>query len=179
MPQVESAQASEPGGDSHSLDAPLPIEAVIITPELSQRTLRDRDLAAEHLALTALMEEMAIVAGKSGSDRILQRLVETARRLCQADTAGVSMLEMHGENEVFRWQAIAGRWAYLTGGTIDRGSSACGMVVRTNAPVLMERPQRHYGSLPGPDPIAEMLMIPFHFEDRPVVTLWVVSLGEM
>ena len=149
MPQVESPRASTPGGDSHSLDVPLPVEAVIITPELSRRTLRDRDLAAEHLALTALMEEMAIVAGKTGSDRILQRLVDTARCLCKADSAGISMLEMHGETEVFRWHAIAGRWAHLAGGTIDRGLSACGMVVHTNAPVLMERPQRHYGLLPG------------------------------
>src|SRR6185503_16746816 len=95
VPQVESAQASVGGGDSRSLDTPLPLEAVIITSELSRRTLRDRDLAAEHHAVTALMEELAIVAGKPGSDRILQRLVETARRLCQADTAGISMLEMH------------------------------------------------------------------------------------
>src|SRR6186713_3035991 len=131
MRHAVSSHPSMPAGGARAPDVPLPLEAVIITPELGQRTLRDRDLAAEHLALTALMEEMAIVAGKSGSDRILQRLVETARRLCQADTAGVSMLEMHAENEVFRWQAIAGRWAYLTGGTIDRGSSACGMVVRT------------------------------------------------
>jgi signal transduction histidine kinase/CheY-like chemotaxis protein len=173
-----SVRSSMAGGDSRSLDVLLPLDSVIITSELSRRTLRDRDLAAEHLALTALMEEMAIVAGKTGSDRILQRLVETARCLCRADTAGISMLEMHGENEVFRWHAIAGPWAYLAGGTIDRGLSACGMVVHANAPVLMERPQRHYGMLPGGDPIAEMLMIPFHFEDRPVGTLWVVSLGD-
>jgi len=178
MRHAVSSHPSMPAGDARSPEAPLPIEAVIITPELSRRTLRDRDLAAEHLAVTELMEEMATVAGKTGSDRILQRLVDTARCHCRADTAGISMLEMDGENEVFRWHAIAGPWAYLAGGTIDRGLSACGMVVHANAPVLMERPQRHYGVLPGGEPITEMLMIPFHFEDRPVGTLWVVSLGE-
>ena len=156
----------------------LPLEAVIITPELSRRPLRERDLAAEHLAVTELIEEMAIVADKPGSERILQRLVDTACRLCRADSAGISMLEMQGDEEIFRWHAIAGRWAHLTGGTVGRNLSACGIVVRTNAPVLMERPERHYGLLPGPEPIAEMLMIPFHFEGRPVGTLWVASLGE-
>jgi signal transduction histidine kinase len=171
-----SAHVSMSGGDSRSLDVLLPLGAVIITPELNRRTFRDRDLAAEHLALTELMEEMACAAGTTASDRLIRRLVDTTLCLCQADCAGMSMLEMNGDKEMFRWRAIAGRWADLTGGAIDRASSACGLVVDRNAPVLMDRPQRHYGSLPGGDPITEMLMIPFHFEDRPVGTLWVVSL---
>jgi len=178
MRHVGSSQPSTAGSESHSLELPLPLEAVITTPELSRRTLRDRDLAAEHRALTELMDEMATAGGATASDRIIRRLVDTTLCLCKADCAGMSMLEMDGDKEVFRWRAISGRWAYLTGGTIDIGSSACGVVVRTNAPVLMDRPQRHYGSLPGGDPISEMLMIPFHFEGRPVGTLWVVSLRE-
>ena len=43
----------------------------------------------------------------------------------------------------------------------------------------MAQPQRHFGAAPrGTSPISEMLVIPFHFEDRPVGTLWVVSLDE-
>jgi len=71
----------------------VPLEAVIITRELSRRTLRDRDLAAEHRAVTELMEDMASAAGGTASDRVLQRLVETTCCLCQADSAGISMLE--------------------------------------------------------------------------------------
>jgi signal transduction histidine kinase/CheY-like chemotaxis protein len=178
MRHVGSSRSSMPDGGSNSIDLRLPLEAVIITRELSRRTLRDRDLAAEHLAMMELMEAMACAGGTTASERLIRHLVDTTLRLCQADCAGMSMLEMDGEKEVFRWRAIAGRWAHLTGGMIDSASSACGVVVRTNAPVLMERPQRHYGSLPGGDPITEMLMIPFHFEDRPVGTLWVVSLTE-
>jgi len=173
-PGLTQASTARPG--SRSLDAPLPLDAVITTSELNMRTLRDRDLAAEHLAMTELMEEMASAAGTTASDRIIRRLVDTTLRLCEADCAGMSMLEVDGGDEVFRWRAIAGRWAHLTGGTIDRHRSACGVVVQRNAPVLMERPQRYYGALPGGEAIAEMLMIPFHFEDRPVGTLWVVSL---
>jgi signal transduction histidine kinase/CheY-like chemotaxis protein len=160
------------------LDSRLPIEAVIITSELSQRPTHERDLAAEHLAVTALMEDMANVAGKTCSDRILQRLVDTTLSLCRADSAGMSMLEMDGSNEVFRWRAMAGRWAHLAGGSIDRHRSACGLALDTNAPVLMAQPHRHFGVFPGFGPIAEVLLIPFHFEDRPVGTLWVVREDE-
>jgi signal transduction histidine kinase/CheY-like chemotaxis protein len=85
---------------------------------------------------------------------------------------------MDGDKEVFRWRAIAGRWAHFTGGTIDYGRSCCGLVVQRNAPVLVAQPNRHFGSVPGHDPIEEMLIIPFHFEDRPVGTLWVVLLDK-
>jgi signal transduction histidine kinase/CheY-like chemotaxis protein len=177
MREVESVGSMRPVG-APSPDALLPLEAVIITAELSRRTLRDRDLAAEHQAMTELMEDMATAEGGSASDRILRRLVETTCCLCHAHAAGISMLEMDGDREVFRWQAIAGRWAHLTGGTIETGRSSCGLVVQRNAPVLVAQPHRHYGLLPGHDPIYEMLIIPFHFEDRPVGTLWVASVDE-
>src|SRR5437764_9037340 len=178
MPHAESSQATMPRGDSFAPDAPLPLEAVIVTSELMRRPSRARDTAAEHRAVTQLMEEMASGSGSAGSDRILRRLVDTALCLCKADVAGLSMLETDGEQELFRWRAIAGQWAHFTGGSIPCEQSACGVVVDRNAPVLMERPQRHYRALPTEEPISEMLMIPFHFEDRPVGTLWLVSLNE-
>ena len=177
MLDVESTQRSIPRAEPLN-DTWLPLEAIITTSQLSRRTPRDRDLVAEHNAVTELMEDMASVAGGTASDRVLRRLVDTTCALCNADAAGMSMLEMVGDREVFRWQAIAGRWAHFTGGTIDFDRSVCGLVVQRNAPVLVTQPQRHFGQPPGHDPIAEMLVIPFHFEDRPVGTLWVVSLDE-
>jgi cytochrome c5 len=161
MPDVESV-GSMRRVDAHSPEPLLPLDAVIITQELSRRTLRDRDLAAEHRAVTELMEDMASAAGGTNSDRVLRRLVETTCCLCHADSAGISMLEMDGDTDVFRWRAIAGRWAHLTGGTIECGRSSCGVVVQRNAPVLVAHPHRHYGLPPGHEPIYEMLIIPFH-----------------
>jgi signal transduction histidine kinase/CheY-like chemotaxis protein len=177
MLEVESTQRAT-SRELRPNDGWLPLEDVIITPELNRRTPRDRDLGAEHLAVTELMEEMASVAGGTASQRVLRRLAETACALCQGDAAGISMLEVDGDHEVFRWHTIAGRWAHFTGGTIDFRRSVCGIVVQRNAPVLVAQPQRHFGQPPGHDPISEMLVIPFHFEDRPVGTLWVVSLDE-
>lgn len=178
MLHAESAPRPSTSGDLLTLDSRVPLEDVIITPELSRRTLRDRDLAAEHFAVTELMEDIASAAGGTASERVIQRLVETTHHLCGADAAGLSMLEMDGDREVFRWRAIAGRWAHFTGGTIDCGRSCCGLVVQRNAPVLVSQPNRHFGLIPGHDPIEEMLIIPFHFEDRPVGTLWVVLLDK-
>jgi signal transduction histidine kinase/CheY-like chemotaxis protein len=178
MLEVESAQRSSPRGEALPTETWLPLEDVIITSQLNRRTPRDRDLGAEHLAVTELMEEMASVAGGTASQRVLRRLVDVACALCQGDAAGISMLELDGDHEVFRWHAIAGRWAHFTGGTIDYKRSVCGIVVQRNAPVLVSQPQRHFGQPPGHDPISEMLVIPFHFEDRPVGTLWVTSLDE-
>jgi signal transduction histidine kinase/CheY-like chemotaxis protein len=175
MTHAGASQGSLSGAYTAPLDTRVPIDAVIITPDLTRRPSRERDLASEHLAVTALMEDMASAAGKTCSDRILQRLVDTALSVCQADSAGMSMLEMDGANEVFRWRAMAGRWAHHAGGAIDRNRSACGVVVDTNAAVLMAWPHRHYGVLPGFGPVAELLLIPFYFEDRPVGTLWVVQ----
>src|SRR5262245_16541532 len=175
MLDVESAPRPVVRGDSLTPDPPVPVEDVIITAELSRRTLRDRDLAAEHLAVTELMEVVASAAGGSAGDRVIQHLVQTTHELCGADSAGLSMLEMDGDRPIFRWRAIAGRWAHFTGGSIDFDRSCCGIVVQRNAPVLVAQPHRHFGSVPGHDLIAEMLIIPFHFEDRPVGTLWVVS----
>ena len=76
----------------------VPLEAVIITSELSRRTSRDRDLAAEHLAVTA-------ADGGHGERRRRKppatafSSVSSIRRcsLCKADSAGMSMLEMDGD----------------------------------------------------------------------------------
>jgi signal transduction histidine kinase/CheY-like chemotaxis protein len=177
MLDVETAQRTVPRAEPLNL-CWLPLEDVIVTSQLNRRTPRDRDLVAEHNAVTELMEDMASVAGGTASDRVLRRLVDTTCALCNADAAGMSMLETDGTHDVFRWQAIAGRWAHFTGGTIPYDRSVCGLVVQRNAPMLVTQPQRHFGQPPGHDPIAEMLAIPFHFEDRPVGTLWVVSLDE-
>jgi len=52
--------------------------------------------------LVVLVETMSAAA-----DDILQNLVETARDLCRAHWAGISMLE--GDRERLRWAAVRGK----------------------------------------------------------------------
>jgi hypothetical protein len=44
-------------------------------------------------------------------DRILQELVDVARELCGADSAGVSVEEPNEHPPTFRWAATSGRYA--------------------------------------------------------------------
>jgi hypothetical protein len=52
--------------------------------------------------------------------RTLQKLTELAIDLRHADSAGISILEPDGRNGVFRWHAVAGRFAAHVGGTMPR-----------------------------------------------------------
>ena len=75
------------------------LEEVDILRELDRRPARSPDYEKQNRALAALAEEMAV-----NPRNMLQRLAEVAVDLCQADTAGISLLE----GDVFRWEAVAG-----------------------------------------------------------------------
>src|SRR5688572_7489601 len=67
---------------------PVPLEAVIITPALTERPVRKADQTAVIDALVRLAHTMA-----DSPERILQELVDTALDLCNAHSAGISLLE--------------------------------------------------------------------------------------
>src|SRR5262245_49674914 len=91
---------------SHSTDqVSVSLDDVLITAELAHRPARTPNYETENLALTALVEAMT-----DSPQTILQKLVETARDLCRADSAGISILEMGGSAGLFRWHAIAGQF---------------------------------------------------------------------
>jgi hypothetical protein len=64
------------------------LEEVDILRELDARPARSPDYETQNRALAALAEEMAV-----NPRNMLQRLVEVAVDLCQADTSGISLLE--------------------------------------------------------------------------------------
>lgn len=149
----------------------LPLESVITTPVLSSRPSRSPDYAVENAALVFLMNEIGHSPGT-----ILQTLVDTALKVCRAESAGISILEEENGAPLFRWHAVAGLWSRFVGGTMPRGMSPCGVVIDRNASLLLEKPERHF---PIPDElqprIEEVLLIPFHSDAKPVGTLWVVA----
>jgi len=94
------------------MDVPVPLEAVITTAELHQRPSHPADHEAVNSALVALMQEMVNSQGT-----ILQRVVDTALGLCQAHSAGIGLLEDEDGRKIFRWHALAGRYAPHLWGT--------------------------------------------------------------
>src|SRR5258705_13580724 len=81
----------------------ISLDDVIINPQLFARPSRSPDYQAERDALIALAQTVA-----DAPQTILQKLVETARHLCHADTAGINPLEKQGGPAGFRRAAPAG-----------------------------------------------------------------------
>ncbi len=141
--------------------------SVDITQRLHERAAPPRDETPTLLALTQT------IAGQP--ERALQALVESAMVLTSAQSAGISITDVEGTDEVFRWVATGGQLAGHAGGTMPRWFSPCGDVLRVQHQLLMEQPVRHYPYIAQLGlPIHEALLSPIRREDVPVGTVWVV-----
>jgi hypothetical protein len=103
-----------------------------------------------------------------------RRLAEAALQLCRAGTAGVSLLDIEGGQEVFRAEAVAGVLSNRLESTIAR-ASPCGAAIDRDATQLMYLPERFFSNLRLDPPILEALIIPFRVQTRPAGTVWLVA----
>ena len=110
------------------------------------------------LARGCVGEGAAVHPSETGGDR---------PRICQADSAGISILESDDRKPIFRWHATAGDFPAYLGGTTPRDFSPCGVVLDRNAPQLMTNPVRYYPYIAELSPhVAELLLIPFYERHR-------------
>lgn len=150
---------------------PAALDAVIANQELNRRRLRHRVHDRLEPALERLSRDLA-----TSPRRTLQNLTDTALELCQAHSAGVSLLESEGARQFFRWHAVSGKWAPLVWATLPREFSPCGTVLDRGAPQLMIDPGRYFTSLAQvPPKVFEALLLPFSVAGELVGTVWVVS----
>src|SRR5262249_22071737 len=114
------------GSDCMYEDAGTPVASlddVLITRELHGRPARRADFAGESEALQRLVQLLA-----DDPHILLQRLLSLARQCCQADSAGVTLLERGADGrEVLRWVAAAGPLSKQVGGVSLRERSAFGV----------------------------------------------------
>jgi signal transduction histidine kinase len=145
------------------------LESVLCTEELSRRPSRPPDYQTESRVLLTLAQHLA-----DSPRTILQRLVEVALEVCQAGSAGVSLISEESGN--FYWPAIAGAWKPHIGGGTPRDFGPCGVVLERDAAQLFRHPERYYPYLVPASPIiTEVLLSPFHVKGRALGTVWVVS----
>jgi signal transduction histidine kinase len=154
----------------HPEDRPVSFAAVDIRAELASRPYRPPHYEAEDRALAVLAAELA-----ENPRNMLQKLVETALVLCRADTAGVSLLEAQDGTEVFRWEALAGVFAAERNNTMPRDASPCGVCIDQNTTELMYLADRCFPALRSDPRFVEALLVPFHYQGRPIGTVWVVT----
>lgn len=153
---------------------PATLNDVLITEMLSQRSPRAANLQAENQAMRSLARQMV-----KAPEVMLQNLVELAVELCQAGTAGVSLLETIDGAEVFRWTVLAGTSSQNAGGTIPRSFSPCGVCLDRGTPVLFSHPAQYFTNLQVANiSIVEGLVLPLVAEDHVFGTIWIVSHDE-
>ncbi|MBW4490720.1 MAG: response regulator [Trichocoleus desertorum ATA4-8-CV12] len=157
---------------------------ILITEELSQRPSRSPNWQAENRAMRTLAQEMT-----HNSASLQQTLVEIALELCQAGTAGVSLLETTATGEeVFRWTALAGTLAKSVGDTTPRDFSPCGVCLDRGTPQLFGYPERYFTYLQdantpfsaerNSEGIVEGLVLPLIADGHALGTIWIVSHDE-
>jgi two-component sensor histidine kinase len=155
------------------LTAVPPPPDVLITQLLRNRPARDPDLAQEVRAF----HELSTLIMRS-PDQAVQHFLNLALELCQAGSAGVSLLEMHEDGTTqFRWIALAGEFASYVGGTTPRHHSPCGLCLDQGATILVSQPARAFEYFNTAHvPIIEGLIVPLYDTGRqPLGTLWIVS----
>jgi hypothetical protein len=151
---------------------PLPVEAVVKTGVLKTRTTRAANLTAHNEAFFALSQRLL-----SPPLELLQELLESALKLCNAGSSGVSLLEDSAGEAPFHWVALAGRYRGYVGGTTPRHASPCGYTLDAGVPQLFDEPGRHFACFEKADPpIIEGLVLPIKgAHDTSPGTIWVVT----
>ena len=142
------------------------LDEVDIRSQLQSRPSRPANYETEDQALRVLAREMA-----QNPRDMLQTIVEMALDLCNADTAGISLLE----GDVFQWEALAGTFGAYRHSTMPRDASPCGICIERDATQLMHLPDRCFPALRTEPLFVESLLIPFHNHGKAIGTVWVVS----
>lgn len=145
-----------------------PAGPILITRDLELRRSQAPDYLSEKLALQDLAHHMA-----DHPAEVLPRLVKLALELCEADSAGVSVLE----GSVFRWYGLVGKLAVFEGATTPRNSSPCGVCLDQCRAILMKNPERAYSWIADAQiTVPEVLLVPLLKNGKePIGTLWIVA----
>lgn len=185
-----TASGSPIGGENDGAIAEGAPEGLLITGELDRRPSRPPDHQLESRAFAALGRSLG-----SEPDTVLQKVAETARTLCRADSTGISILETRESGSspelhpalssahpgeaacaIFRWRAIAGAFAKNLMRTIPRDASPCARVIAHGDIMLLRDPARAWPELVSAEPyIHEAMLAPWSLDEGPVGTIWLLS----
>jgi signal transduction histidine kinase/ActR/RegA family two-component response regulator len=139
--------------------------------ELARRTARAADHARENLAL------LRLARAQTGSrDALLQAIANEALALCNAGSAGISLLEGPPHNRSFRWLAVAGSCAGLQGKSTAWNECPCGVTLDAGRPRLFVRPEEQFGCLrfAGID-VHEGIVVPIPSDSGQLGAIWAMS----
>jgi GAF domain-containing protein len=146
------------------------VESVLITPRLAQRPPRRPDDAGESRAFSELRN------AAPSAQQALQKIADVALHLCEAGSAGISLVHPPLGDGYLSWRAVAGEFAPHTGVVTPRNFSTCGTALELAAPQLFHYPGRVFTYLNGLGaPVMELLVVPIQAGERALGTLWVAG----
>lgn len=150
------------------------LQDILITSKLRARRRR-ASLQDENIALHALARVMA-----ESPHKLIDTLLGIALELCNAGTAGLSLLEKTPEGEhIFRWTNLAGVLRNHIGESMPRKLSPCGVSMDLHSPQLFAYPARLFQPFQKMTPlIVEALVVPVHIGDETPGTIWIFSHDE-
>ncbi len=108
---------------------------------------------------------------------MLDLLAREAARLCNAGSAGISVLESPvGDSASFRWAALAGYCVPLLNTHRPFDDSVCGIALEMGQPELFRTPQQYFSSIELIEPpVVEALLVPIPVRSGPWGAIWVMS----
>ncbi|RFU44493.1 response regulator [Paraburkholderia sp. DHOC27] len=138
---------------------------------LSSRAMREPDYALENAALVRLAR-----AQTGPRANLLDEIAQTALLICQAGSAGISLIESVGDSRQFRWLAVAGLCSDLRDHVTAWDACPCSITLQAGEPRLFIEPQDQFPCLrfPGID-VPEGLVVPITNDDRQLGAIWVMS----
>jgi two-component sensor histidine kinase len=148
----------------------LPRDFITIATQLPQRTQRP-DLRAE-AAASAKLSRMLVSNPPAARPGVL----EIARDLCHAGSAGLSVLQLERADVMtVRWELVRGALASYEGIDATRTNSPCGLSLDAGTTILVSRPARTFAWLEGTHPpIVETLIVPLQDDTGGAYgTLWI------
>jgi signal transduction histidine kinase len=146
---------------------------VPVAKKLHEMPIRPPSLQQESQALAALARTLA-----TNPHDLIDRLLEEALHLCNADTSGLSVLETLPDGEpVFRWTNLAGRMKQSVGGSSPRHFSPSGICLDQNSPQRFARPAQRFQYFKDTVdvPIIETLVIPVPPGLGAPAVLWILT----
>lgn len=150
--------------------APAGLENILITEALQSRAPRQPDYRAEASALAGLAAELG-----DRPHNLLQKLTDTMIELGLGQSAGISLRERDGDEDLFRWVALSGAWAHLRGERRPFAESPSGVVISRDAVLLFEHPERVFAGNRIEPLIEEALLVPLRINNEPIGTVWALA----
>jgi hypothetical protein len=158
--------------DAREYNTGVKIEDLLRSQPFASRPVRPRSTSEQLDSLQRLSRVLV-----DDPERVLQELVQAAREMCNADSAGISLEATSADGvPVFHWAALTGTYESFRDATPPQAYMPCLVCINEQRPQVIHVPSRHFSKLLSVDalPITDGLLLPWNAEGQRA-TIWVLA----